>query len=105
MIIINQNLHLQKRLSTPLISRGIDDEIPLDLPYLSESKTSNDFEEDTFGNLSQMSSQQFIPQAKDFETALDKVEVITRDKIKNEKFALKFEAKISAIKNYAYCFG
>ena len=83
----------------------IDDEIPLDLPYLSESKTSNDFEEDTFGNLSQMSSQQFIPQAKDFETALDKVEVITRDKTKNEKFALKFEAKISAIKNYAYCFG
>ena len=45
-------------------------------------------------------SQQLIPQAKDLETPLDKTEVITRDKITNEKFALKFKAKISAIKNY-----
>ena len=60
----------------------IDDETPLDLPYLSESKTSNDFEEDTFGNLSQILSHQFIPH---FETPLDKIEVITRDKITNYK--------------------
>ena len=78
----------------------IDDETPPDLSYLSESKNLNNFEEDTFCNFSQMLSQQLIPQAKDFEIHLDKVEVITRDKITNGKFALKFEAKIYAIKNY-----
>ena len=34
---------------------------------------------------------------------LDKIELIAREKITNEKFALKFEAKISAIKNYIDC--
>ena len=62
----------------------IDDETPLDLSYLSESKNSN-FEEDTFCNLSPILSQQSIPQAKDLEIPLDKIEVITRDKITNEK--------------------
>ena len=47
-----------------------------------------------------MLSQQFIPQAEDLETPLDKIEGITKDKITNEKFALKFEAQISAIKHY-----
>ena len=56
----------------------IDDETPLDLSYLSESKNSNSFKEDTFCNLSQILSQQFISQAKDLETPLDKIEVITR---------------------------
>ena len=49
-----------------------DDETPLDLSYLSESKKSSNFEEDTFCNLSQISPQQSIPQAKDLETPLDK---------------------------------
>ena len=50
-----------------------------------------------------MLSQQFIPQAEDLETPLDKTEVITKEKITNEKFALKFEAKISAIKSCIDC--
>ena len=78
----------------------IDDETSLDLSYLSESKNSNNFEEDAFCILSQILSQQFIPQATDLETPLDKTEVITRGKITNENFAVKFEAKMSAIKNY-----
>ena len=48
----------------------IDDETPLDLSYLSDSKNSNNFEEDTFCNLSQILPQQFISQAKDLETKL-----------------------------------
>ena len=36
----------------------IDDETPLDLSYLSEPKHSNNFEEDTFCNLSQILPQQ-----------------------------------------------
>ena len=104
---INKKLIYNKKTDQGLDSlyknTEIDDETPLDLSYLSESKNSNNFEEDTFCNLSQTLSQQFIPQAKDLETPLDKIEVITRDKITNEKFALKFEAKISAIKNYIDC--
>ena len=76
----------------------IDDETPLDLSYLYEPKNSNSSEEDTFCSLPQILSQQFLPQAGDIETPLDKIEVITRDKIINEKFALKFKAKLSAIK-------
>ena len=50
-----------------------------------------------------MFSQQFIPQVECLETPLDKIEVLTKDKITNEKFALKFEAEISAMKNYIDC--
>ena len=54
-------------------------------------------------NVSQILSHQFNPQAKDLETPLDKIELITKDKITNEKFALKFEAKISSTKKYIDC--
>ena len=104
---INKKLIYNKKTDQGLDSlyknTEIDDETPLDLSYLSESKNSNSFEEDTFCNLQQILSQQFIPQAKDLETSLDKIEAITRDKITNEKFALKFEAKISSTKKYIDC--
>ena len=58
----------------------MDDETPLDLSYLSESKNVNNFEEDIC-NLSQILPQQFIPQAKDLETPLDKIQLIAKDKI------------------------
>ena len=78
---INKKLIYNKKTDQGLDSlyknTEIDDETPLDLSYLSESKNSNNFEEDTFCGLSQILSQQFIPQAKDLETALDKFEVIT----------------------------
>ena len=101
---INKKLIYNKKTDQGLDSlyenTEIDGETPLDLSYLSESKNSNNFEENTFCNLSQILSQQFIPQAKDLETPLDKIELITRDKITIEKFTLKFEAKTSALKNY-----
>ena len=69
---INKKLIYNKKTDQGLDSlyknTEIDDETPLDLSYLSESKTSNNFEEDTFSNWSQILSQQFIPQAKDLET-------------------------------------
>ena len=75
---INKKLIYNKKTDQGLDSlyknTEIDDETPLDLSYLSESKDSNNFEEDTFCNLSQIFSQQFIPQAKDLETLLDKIE-------------------------------
>ena len=77
-----------------------DDETPLDCSYLSESKNSNTFEEEPFCNLSQILTQPPIPIAKDLETPAEKVEVVTKDNVVNEKITLKFEAKISAIKNY-----
>ena len=80
-----------------------DDETPLDCSYLSESKNSNTFEEEPFCNLSQMLTQPPIPIAKDLETPTEKVEVVTKDNVVNEKITLKFEAKISAIKNYIGC--
>ena len=104
---INKKLIYNKKTDQGLESlhknTEIDDETPLDLSYLSESKNSNNFEENAFCNLSQILSQQFITQAKDLETPLDKIELITRDKITNETFTLKFEAKISAITNYIDC--
>ena len=85
---INKKLIYNKKTNQGLDSlyknTEIDDETPLDLSYLSESKNTNNFEENTFCNFSQILSQQFIPQAKDLETPLDKIEVITRDKITNE---------------------
>ena len=58
----------------------MDDETPLDLSYLSESKNVNNFEGDIC-NLSQILPQQFIPQTKDLETPLDKIQLIAKDKI------------------------
>ena len=51
---INKKLIYNKKTDQGLDSlyknNEIDDETPLDLSYLSESKTSNNFEEDTFSN-------------------------------------------------------
>ena len=80
-----------------------DDGTPLDCSYLSESKNSNTVEEERFCNLSQMLTQPPTPIAKDLETPTGKVEVVTKDNVVNEKITLKFEAKISAIKNYIDC--
>ena len=80
-----------------------DDETPLDCSYLSESKNSNTFQEEPFCNLSQILTQPPIPIAKDLETPTEKGEVVTKDNVVNEKITLKFEAKISAIKNYIDC--
>ena len=44
-----------------------------------------------------------IPIAKDLETPTEKVEVVAKDNVVNEKITLKFEAEISAIKNYIDC--
>ena len=103
---INKTLIYNKKTDQGLDSlyknTEINDETLLDLSYLSESKNSNNLEEDTC-NVSQILSHQFIPEAKDLETPLDKIELITKDKITNEKFALKFEAKISSTKKYIDC--
>ena len=58
----------------------MDDETPLDLSHLSESKNVNNFEGDIC-NLSQILPQQFIPQTKDLETPLEKLQLIAKDKI------------------------
>ena len=81
----------------------MEDEAPLDSSYLSESKNSNNFEEESFCNLTKMLDQSSNPPAKDFETPCDKIENITREIVANEKLVLKFEAKISAMKNYIDC--
>ena len=51
---INKKLIYNKKTDQGLDSlyknNEIDDETPLDLSYLSESKTSNSYEEDTFSN-------------------------------------------------------
>ena len=61
---INKKLIYNKKTDQGLDSlyknTEIDYETPLDLSYLSESRNSNNFEED-FCNLSQILSQQFIP--------------------------------------------
>ena len=73
---INKKLRYNKKtdhgLDSLYKSTEIDDETPLDLSYLAESKNSNNFEEDNFFNLSEILSQQFISQSKDLETPLDK---------------------------------
>ena len=78
----------------------MEDEAPLDSPYLSESKNSNNFEEESLFNLTKMLDQSSNPAARDIERPCDKIENITRETVTNEKLALKFEAKISAMKNY-----
>ena len=81
----------------------MEDEAPLDSSYLSESKNSNNFEEESLFNLTKMLDQSSNPPARDIERPCDKIENITRETVTNEKLALKFEAKISAMKNYIDC--
>ena len=78
------------------------DEAPLDSSYLSESKNSNNFEEESLFNLTKMLDQSSNPPVRDIEKPRDKTESITRETVTNEKLALKFEAKISAMKNYIH---
>ena len=94
------------------IDRGLDsfyqnmemeDEAPLDSSYLSEFKNSNNFEEESLFNLTKMLDQSSTPPARDIERPCDKIENITRETVTNEKLVLKFEAKISAMKNYIDC--
>ena len=81
----------------------MEDEARLDSSYLSESKNSNNFEEESLFNLTKMLDQSSNPPARDIERPCDKIENITRETVTNEKLALKFEAKISAMKNYIDC--
>ena len=81
----------------------MEDEAPLESSYLSESKNSNNFEEESLFNLTKMLDQSSNPPARDIERPCDKIENITRETVTNEKLALKFKAKISAMKNYIDC--
>ena len=81
----------------------MEDEAPLDSSYLSESKNSNNFEEESLFNLTKMLDQLSNPPARDIERPYDKIENITRETVTNEKLVLKFESKISAMKNYIDC--
>ena len=81
----------------------MEDETPLDSSYLSESKNSNNFEEESLFNLTKMLDQSSNPPARDIERPCAKIENITRETVTNEKLVLKFEAKISAMKNYIDC--
>ena len=81
----------------------MEDEAPLDSSYLSESKNSNNFEEESLFNLRKMLDQSSNPPDRDIDRPCDKIENITRETVTNEKLALKFEAKISAMKNYIDC--
>ena len=81
----------------------MEDEAPLDSSYLSESKNSNNFEEESLFNLMKMLDQSSNPPARGIERPCDKIENITRETVTNEKLVLKFEAKISAMKNYIDC--
>ena len=81
----------------------MEDEAPLDSSYLSESKNSSNFEEESLFNLTKMLDQSSNPPARDIERPCDKIENITRETVTNEKLVLKFEAKISAMKNYIDC--
>ena len=81
----------------------MEDEAPLDSSYLSESKNSNNFEEESLFNLTKMLDQSSNPPARDIERPCDKIENITREAVTNEKLVRKFEAKISAMKNHIDC--
>ena len=81
----------------------MEDEAPLDSSYLSESKNTNNFEEESLFNLTKMLDQSSNPPARDIERPCDKIENITRETVTNEKLVLKFEAKISTMKNYIDC--
>ena len=50
-----------------------------------------------------MLDQSSNPPARDTERPCDKTENKTRETVTNEKLALKFEAKISTMKNYIDC--
>ena len=50
-----------------------------------------------------MLDQSSNPPPRDIERPCDKIENITRETVTNEKLVLKFEAKISAMKNYIDC--
>ena len=47
-----------------------------------------------------MLDQSSNPPARDIERPCDKIENITKETVTNEKLVLKFESKISAMKNY-----
>ena len=80
-----------------------DNETPLDLSYLAESTHSDTPEEETFCNLSKISSHPSIPNIKNVNTPVEKTVNTNEDKTSHEKHMLKTEAKISALRSFIDC--
>lgn len=97
------NKKTDKGLDSFYQNRDIDDITPLDFSYLFETKTSKNFEEEAYCNLTKTLEKSSIPQAKDFETPFEKTEILGRENFTIERLKLKFEAKISTMKNYVDC--